>query len=231
VVKVGTRGSKEGECNGVTVGSVTGAGMGVEVIERSPAVPVREAETLETHRETVETVETHLRHPERKRLKDGTFPARVKICPPCSPVQYVDALALMRQGFIVAEVVRGSGAECWDAIKEHALEHYPHDWTEVERAYRAARIDRLADRAQAVAEQREPAMRQITKDADGGYTTIRQRRTESGMVTAALAAIDPANHGRAAGRQAGAVVNIALLDPGHAATLRQDADTPRPVRR
>ena len=194
----------EADC---TVIAPRGAGMGSAATKRSPAVPVRE------------------------RSKDGTFPARTKICPPCSPVQYVDALALMRQGFIVAEVVRGSGAECWDAIKEHALEHYPQDWTEIERAYKAARIDRLADRAQAVAEQREPCMRQSTKDADGGYTTIRQRRTDSGMVSAALAAIDPANHGRAAGRQPGAVVNIALLDPGHAQTLRTDADTPRPVRR
>lgn len=167
------------------------------------------------------------------REKSGRFPASTRrpICPPCSTTQYIDALALMRQGYIVAEVVRGSGAECWDAIKEYALANYPHDWAEIERAYKAARIDRLADKAQAVAEQLEPAMRQAVKGADGGYTTTRQRRTESGMITAALAAIAPEIHGRGAGRQApGVTVNgNAAIFQGSPPPAGLDTWTPNPA--
>jgi hypothetical protein len=109
------------------------------------------------------------------------------------------------------------------------------DWdgfTAAEAAMKKAIGARIAGKAMACAWTGQRRKTRVKNGKDGPET----EETVETYADPAFARIageytDPDTHGKAAGRTPGAVVNIALLDPGHAATLRQDADTPRPVRR
>jgi hypothetical protein len=139
--------------------------------------------------------------PARVRDATGRFPSRVPLCDPCSVEQYEHALVLMRVGETVAVILEKTGSESWQAIQERGFREYPDTWPAAVVSYKQARIDRLADRAQAVVELHIDAMRTETQNSDGSSTRTAHRRTDSAMIQAAAGLIDPDTHGKGAGRQ------------------------------
>lgn len=157
--------------------------------------------------------------------KTGRFPSRVPVCSPCTMPQYVDALALMRQGETTATVLQRAGIECWAALNERGLDYDPSGWAAAVEAHKAARVARLADRAQAVIEQNQAAVVTTTSDGGGKQTRAEQRRTDPAMMAQLAALIDPDTHGRNAGRAAEAGGNRA---PQVAIQIVMDSSAVRP---
>lgn len=139
------------------------------------------------------------------RLPNGRFPSRRPLCQPAAPEQYNAALSMMETGETCAAIQKATGAT-WLAIQERGLADHPHDWPALVMAWRETRAARLVDRAQQIALQESPAEVSETS-GPMGTTTTERRKTDPGMLTAALAGLLPEIHGKAAGRYPAVTVN------------------------
>jgi hypothetical protein len=136
----------------------------------------------------------------RHRLPNGRFPSRRPLCAPATAEQFKHALAMMSEGATMSAIRRETGAD-WQGLNERGLSDHPHDWCAIAQAWKENRALALIDRAQEIAMQESPAEVSEVKGPTGTTTTER-RKTDPGMLTAALAGLLPGIHGRAAGRQA-----------------------------
>jgi hypothetical protein len=167
-------------------------------------------------------------------LRNGEFPARVSACKLATQAQYDDACARYIRGELVRDIVRELGLSTWGEVTTRGdlpenLDHFA-EVLRLRQVCNAAAVEDAGLEVLQAATGQEWESKEDGMNPQGPHSRTIRRRSAA-LLDSAAGKLMPAIHGRQAGRQAGAVVNIALLDPGHAATLRQDADTPRPVRR
>lgn len=140
--------------------------------------------------------------------KTGRFPATPPRCPPCNAMQLEQAVVIMRQGELTRTVLNRSGVSCWESLNEGGLAAYgPETWAGIVKSWHDARVLRLVDRAQAVAERDEPAI-EGEQTGPAGTVSNRQRRTDASMIQQALAGLLPNVHGKLASASATAAVQV-----------------------
>lgn len=197
-----------------------GRGMGSPERVKSPAT--RACETVTRSEKNV------------TRLSNGQFPKHVPACTPATQSQYDEACSRYIRGDLVRDIIRELGLSTWGEISERGghPDNVDH-WGEVQRLRQVCNAAAVEDASLEVlqaATGQEWESQEEGRSPQGPHSRTIRRRSAA-LLDSAAGKLMPAIHGRAAGRQPGAVVNIALLDPGHASALRIDADTPRPVRR